>query len=72
MVEYQQEIQNLKDQNEVGRLKQIVEQSKTPIVNEALLMGGYGTDKQVSDLQNMVKARDQDILKLREKEIKHK
>jgi hypothetical protein len=35
-------------------------------------MGGYGTDKQVSDLQNMVKARDQDILKLREKEIKHK
>jgi chromosome segregation ATPase len=69
MVDYEAEILKLKDNNEVLRLKSMSAPQKTTSGDKGL-PAASGTDKQVVDLQALVKKRDQELVKLKEKDIK--
>jgi hypothetical protein len=70
MIDYEAEILKLKDNNEVMKMKSIAQTTTGGSSSAPVQSSGSGTDKQITDLQNLVKKRDQDLVKQKEKEIK--
>lgn len=69
MVDYEAEILRLKDNNEVMRLKS-TNGPQPATAGGTVLAPTSASDKQVADLQALVKKRDQELVRLKEKDIK--